>query len=256
VSSTNEKVTDALQQVRTLIEVLVRHEQLQDGLTQLPNDAALTEEFESAIGSKAKFWCAFVEIDHFKRLNDSFSYLQADAMLKRVAAHLKTAADYFPEGARAFRAHGDEFYLVGRLVPNEESGTIEANLERIRSAIEGVRIRVGDRPDPMQCTVSIGWVSTDAVSGAELTNRGVRIVLERAVAHAKRRGRNCVVHYSEDMKKTMVNTIRDTCTECQVAFTVDVSVAEYRTEHLFCPNCGYRIKRPAALPRPSEPRFA
>ena len=253
MSTTDDKVAEALKQVRSLIEDVVRHEQLRDGLTGLPNDAALTEELESALTSGTDVWCAFVEIDHFKRLNDSYGYLHADEMLKRVASHLRGAGDYFPQGSVAFRAHGDEFYLVGELMDSERRETITANLERIRSSIEGIRIRVAGHTPPMQCTVSVGWVDTGMLAGPDLTSRGMRIVLEGAVAHAKRLGRNRVQQYSPETRKAAVCTVRDNCMECQVGFSVDLPIDGWRDDPLRCPNCGAQNLRPPAPRSPVEP---
>jgi diguanylate cyclase (GGDEF)-like protein len=255
VSSTDEKVGEALKQVRTLIEEIVRHEQLWDKLTGLPNDAALSAEIEGHLGSERQFWCAFVEIDHFKRLNDVFGYQQADAMLKKVGDHLQLACAYFPDGARPFRAHGDEFFLVGTLSERETDVVIAQNLERLRSSIEGVRLRAGTGNAVMQCTVCIGWASTRTLTGADLTARGIRIVVENAVSYAKRSGRNRVVSFSEDTRKSELRTIRDNCGRCTVAFTVDLLATEHRSDPLFCPNCGERVARPS-VERASGPRRA
>ncbi|RME22431.1 MAG: GGDEF domain-containing protein [Deltaproteobacteria bacterium] len=243
-SSTDEKVSEALKKVRTLIEDIVRHEQLRDGLTGLPNDAALSIEIEEALNSKREFWCAFVEIDHFKRLNDAFGYQKADAMLEKVGEHLRLACAYFPKGAKAFRAHGDEFYLLGTLTDGETDKVISENLDRVRRSVEGVRLPAGPEDAVMQCTVSIGWATTAMLSGPDLTARGVRIVLESAVGLAKRQGRNRVVCFSEEARKLEVRTVRDNCPACHVAFTVDLPAEETRSDALFCPNCGDRIARP------------
>jgi len=254
MSLTDEKVKEALRQVRTLIEEIVRHEQLRDGLTSLPNEMALSMEIEEALESKRQFWCAFVEIDHFKRLNDAFGYQKADAMLKKVGEHLELACAYFPEGAKAFRAHGDEFYVVGPLADGETDETITQSLERIRGSVEGVKLRAGSATEIMNCTVSIGWTTTKALSGSDLTARGVRIVLESAVGLAKRQGRNRVVRFTEEARKSELRTVRDNCCSCRAFFTVDLTTEEARIDDLYCPNCGARIARPrmhtAAEPTP------
>ncbi|MEZ4322505.1 MAG: GGDEF domain-containing protein [Myxococcota bacterium] len=248
MGSTAEKVSDALAQVQTLIEEIVRHEQLRDVLTGLPNDAALTAELIRAVESNEDFWCAFVEIDHFKRLNDNFGYQRADGMLLKVAKQLEMARDYFPEGATAFRAHGDEFFMVGRLGSDDTPDTIASSLDRLRGAIGALRLRAGD--GVMSCTVSVGWLSSTVVEPEDGTPRGLRIALEAAVALAKQKGRNRVVEFSDEARKKQVRTVRDNCSECHVAFTVDLLDANPREDDLWCPNCGTRCPRPPA-PRPS-----
>ena len=107
----------------------------------------------------------------------------------------------------------------------------------------------------MHCTVSVGWTTTTKLSGVDLTARGIRIVLEHAVTLAKRQGRNRVVCFSEDARKSALRTIRDNCKACQVAYTVDLPVPETAMDELCCPNCGARNPRPAAVSTPT-PQFA
>lgn len=248
--STNDRINAALAEVRRLIEELVRKEQLTDGLTGLANDIALSNDLTSKIVDGVEFWCAFVEIDHFKRLNDAFGYQIADAMLKSVARHLTLAKEHFQKGPEAYRAHGDEFFLVGSL-GDESQEQIEERLNALRINIEKVQIAVEGR-EPMKCTVSIGWYASN-LSKEALTERSIRNFLESAVALAKRQGRNRVVKYDEKARKAEVRSLRDNCQACSSAFTLDVPLEHEKKEQLHCPNCGNRIDRPAAPNPPPQP---
>lgn len=237
-------LNDALSQVRRVMESVVRAEQLRDRLTGLPNDSALTEILEGYLQADKRFWFAFVEVDHFKRINDAFGYSSANGMLMKIAEHLRLSRDYFPSGATAFRAHGDEFFLVGELA-EDEVVRIEESLDRIRGQIRGLALKVHGKAKPMSCTVSVGWtVSTDA-RGPERTPEGLRELLEHAINHAKRHGRDCVVRFDDEKRKSRTHSVRDNCPTCKSAFTLDTPVDELRGDKLFCPNCGERIGRPA-----------
>ena len=120
MTSSAEKIDEALRALREVVAEVVRDEQLRDQLTKLGNDHALTEWIKTTMARQTPFWIAFLEVDRFKEINDVFGYTNADTLLKRIAEQLTTASSYFPQGVTAFRAHGDEFYLAGALVEDEE----------------------------------------------------------------------------------------------------------------------------------------
>jgi two-component system cell cycle response regulator len=253
--SARADIDETMARLRAQVEAAVREEQLRDQLTSLPNDDALTEAITSLLDqSLVEFWIAFVEIDRFKKVNDEFGYDAADDLLKSVAGHLGTAQTYFADGARAFRAHGDEFFLLGRLPDKEESQVIAEALDQVRASIASIRLRVARSPRPMACTVSVGWVTSEGAKALPapggLTPRHLRGLLERAVGVAKRQGRNQVVRFTADLEKLATFSHRDDCGTCQASFSVDIPATDLRTDHIRCPNCGSDLPRPI---RPAGP---
>lgn len=125
----------------------------------------------------ARYWLAVLDIDHFKRVNDSFGHLIGDEVLLLLAGLMRTS---FRFDDRLFRFGGEEFVvLLG--APNEEAAA--AVLERLRARVEAFEF-----PQVGQVTVSIGFTAvrpsdapTDAYERAD-----------RAVYHAKTAGRNRV----------------------------------------------------------------
>ena len=250
MSLQNKNLEGALADVRSIIENVVREEQLMDKLTGLPNDMALNEELDECTRRGNQFWAAFIEVDQFKRINDEFGYQSADLFLVKVAEHLvRASSDFFVGASKAFRAHGDEFYIVGEL-ERDTAPEIEDRLEKLRLGIDGIRVPVDGKTKPIMCSVSIGWATSEDVTEDRVTSRGVRLVLENAVSFAKRKGRNCVVRYLAEMQKQSIWTIRDNCSCCRSAFTVDVPLENAKDSHLLCPNCGEYILRPD---RPGSP---
>lgn len=236
------KIDEALRELRLRIEAVVREEQLRDQLTGLGNDLALSEAMKSAIETGAEFWCALVEVDYFKRLNDKFTYAVADGLLRKIAKRLEAFEDYVA-GTVPVRAHGDEFYLFGKLAGADAPDQIRQAIERVREEIAGVR--VGTVLGDMSCTVSIGWM-TSADGGEEvLTERAVRQMVESATAAAKVRGRNCSVRYQADMVKLQRQSVRDDCAGCGASFTVEIPRDTTHSGELKCPNCGASRPRPA-----------
>lgn len=247
-----DALDEALSQLRRVIEAAVREEQLLDQLTSLPNDAALSEWLELALGKSktAPFWVAFFEIDKFKRVNDEFGYEFADSLLCAVARQLAKGEDFFPGKAVAFRAHGDEFYLAGEMT-GETVDTLGRAIDTIRASVGSLRLSVAGKSAPMCCTVSAGWVtSTQASLDESFGPREVRVMLEKAVSEAKRRGRDCVVRYSTELAKLELVSLRDNCPLCNAAFTVDYPVDAGVQGPLHCPNCGADVPRQST---PSEP---
>jgi diguanylate cyclase (GGDEF)-like protein len=232
----------------------VRVEQLRHQLTGLPNLFALNEAVKDRIEDEGAFWSAFVEVDHFKSVNDRFGYENADALLTKIAETLRMAvSSWFPGTTTAFHAHGDEFYLLGSTpssVPEAEIGRV---LDLMRGAIQAIRIELrgaGAHTGEMRCTVSVGWlVGSDLTT---LTDRAVLTALERAAGEAKRT-RNTVTRYTSTLETHDAISLRADCTQCETRFSLDLKRASNRgDDKLWCPNCGSRADRPPTPERVAE----
>ena len=101
-------VTDARAQADS-----AEHRALHDALTGLPNRAAVMERLGEALeAARAGGWrlaVMFVDLDHFKALNDSLGHEAGDGMLCEVATRLRTALDGHSVAARL---GGDEFLVL------------------------------------------------------------------------------------------------------------------------------------------------
>jgi diguanylate cyclase (GGDEF)-like protein len=87
-----------------------------DGLTGLGNRAGFEEQLarEGGQPDSARSAALIIDIDHFKRINDAYGHLVGDAVLRSVAAQLKSQSDGLP----IFRYGGDEFVC---LIPTSDS---------------------------------------------------------------------------------------------------------------------------------------
>lgn len=150
-----------------------------DRLTGLNNrgsfDEFLFEEFERALRRNRPLSLLMMDIDHFKKLNDTFGHAHGDEVLRQVS---KILGDNVRPADFAARYGGEEFVVV---LPNtsEEGAMILA--ERIRKAIQN------NRWDQRAVTVSIGVAtqSRDHGNAHDLTCSA-----DSALYESKQNGRN------------------------------------------------------------------
>ena len=160
---------------------------VRDPLTGLHNrrhlDAALDELLDPARDGGA-LTIGLVDLDHFKRVNDTFSHAIGDAVLQQVATVLTEAADRL-EGGIAARLGGEEFVLVLPGLPRREA---VARLERVRQDI--ARHPWAEVGSGLSVTTSIGVASApdDGIAATELLS-----VADHNLYRAKRAGRDRVV---------------------------------------------------------------
>jgi diguanylate cyclase (GGDEF)-like protein/PAS domain S-box-containing protein len=163
-----------------------------DPLTGLANRALLVDRLGHAIQKarrqKTSLAVMFLDLDHFKQINDSFGHATGDQVLKEVAARLSSAVRASDTVARL---GGDEFVMVvGELENPERAGAIAAKLLKSISApmqIEGREFLV---------TPSLG-VAMYPQDGDSLT--ALMANADTAMYHAKKLGRNTWQFYSQSL---------------------------------------------------------
>ena len=109
-----------------------------DALTGLPNRRALEEQLRAL---RPPYAVAMIDVDHFKKFNDTHGHDIGDQVLKLVAARLADVGG----GGRAFRYGGEEFTV---LFPGKNTAEVMPHLEATRAAVEFYKmtIRGEDRP--------------------------------------------------------------------------------------------------------------
>ena len=93
----------------------LRHQAMHDALTGLPNRTLFRSRIEASLAEHAPFAVLFVDLDHFKVVNDSLGHDAGDRLLTTIALRLRAALGH-AEGAVVARLGGDEF---GIFVPTE-----------------------------------------------------------------------------------------------------------------------------------------
>ena len=140
-----------IEQLRSEVD-RARNEALVDALTGLPNRRAFDKLLVESQAAGGPMDCLLVtDIDHFKRINDSFGHLFGDTVLRVVSQALR-ACVHPPQ--MAARVGGEEFAIY---VPGAGADHARQLAERIRLTIAGSRIRRKDSQESIgQVTVSLG----------------------------------------------------------------------------------------------------
>jgi two-component system cell cycle response regulator len=176
--------------MRSTDEFAVAHkrllqEALTDPLTQLPNRRHgldfLASEWAFAQSNALPMACLLLDIDHFKRINDTYGHAAGDAVLRQLAELLKRASR---AEDLVFRYGGEEFAAV---LPNATARAAVQIAERIRSVVEKYSFLWEGQTIPV--TLSIGVAS---LHGAEMDSQALIQASDAALFEAKRNGRNRV----------------------------------------------------------------
>ncbi len=160
-----------------------------DALTGLYNrryfDDALKKEWNSALRLKSSIVLIMIDIDFFKKYNDTYGHLQGDKCLKEVAEAIKNHAKR-PRDI-VVRFGGEEFMLL--LPETKMDGAIRV-AERILSGIENMKIEHSASPINQVVTVSIGV--TSVIPDQNISVESVLEKADKALYTAKNDGRNCI----------------------------------------------------------------
>ena len=143
-------------------------------------------ELRNARRNNRQLYLGLIDIDNFKRYNDTYGHPQGDLVLSRTSATMKSvlrrASDY------CFRIGGEEFCILF----NESDANNAISLsERLRLAIQDMNITHQENPPFGVVTVSIGL--TQAPGSCDCDLEQVMSTADKALYMAKDKGRNqCV----------------------------------------------------------------
>jgi len=169
---------------------------LTDSLTGVYNrryiDRRLVEEIARARRQGYRISCMFIDVDHFKQVNDSVGHAGGDEVLREVASRIKAELRISDAVAR----FGGEEFVVLLIDADLESASMVAQRIRNSVALSPVHLNAGEQ---VEVTVSIGMATLDdferdhAIEGVaqELVAQA-----DTALYQAKANGRNRVVSLS------------------------------------------------------------
>lgn len=187
------KVAQRTGELRSALEQLeVAHLRLRefsrlDGLTELYNRAHFREAFEhlmsQARNSQRPISLLMIDLDHFKRINDTYGHLVGDDCLRWTSNTM--AETLRPHGALVARFGGEEFIAA---LP--DMGLAEASLvaEELRQRLRERPCRSGDLDIAISASIGVHCVDTHAKDSLDSALQ----VADQALYTAKAEGRDCV----------------------------------------------------------------
>ncbi len=188
VAERTNELNRAMGELRTANRRL--HEfSLRDGLTGVHNRRYLDETLAHAVAQarerKAPIALLMIDIDHFKRINDTHGHLAGDDCLRTVADVLRR---HVREGDDFVARYGGEEFVV--LLPGATREDAARRADILRSEVAALRIDGHD--ETISLTISLGLAAMD---GSDLHSGADKLIraADAALYRAKREGRNRLV---------------------------------------------------------------
>jgi two-component system, cell cycle response regulator len=158
---------------------------LTDALTGVPNrrsyEAALEREIARAQRHRHALSLALLDIDHFKRVNDTYGHPDGDAVLQSFA---RTVTGALRRGDSLYRYGGEEFVV---LLPHADGAGAGIAARRIIAAVAAAPITLATTTLPITASAGVACLDLARGDGLALVGRA-----DAALYEAKRGGRNRV----------------------------------------------------------------
>ena len=198
-----------------------------DPLTKIPNRMQFQHLLQRGIARArraGKALCLFyIDIDHFKEINDTFGHLAGDTTLETVAERLRNA---LPKRAIIGRLAGDEFAVIVEDLRPDEKGIVETSelaqtlLDRLADPffVQGHEVF-------MTASMGIGYYPKDAPNVIDLIRNA-----DAALYHAKKSGGNVFSFYAPKMNEASVERLM-TKSKLKRAFERDELLVHYQPKY-------------------------
>jgi len=179
-------------------ENAIQHLAYHDSLTDLPNRRLLLDRTHQALVSARRRQhtgaLLFIDLDNFKKINDSLGHSVGDVVLKELA---KRITGYLREEDTVARIGGDEFVVLLPLLSNDNESSAQRAQDLANKLLLLIARPIMTPEHSLQVTASIGAVTfpDSADNDAEELIR----FADTAMYRAKEKGRNGIVRFEMDM---------------------------------------------------------
>jgi two-component system chemotaxis family response regulator WspR len=177
---------------RQLVETNLELQRLTnvDGLTGLSNRRHLNEclelQWKLAIREQSRFSILMIDVDNFKRYNDTYGHLAGDDVLKQIAMTIRST---FRRPTDVSARFGGEEFMV--LLPDTDAESARRLADGLCKRVASLEIAHSESPPVKLVTISIGGASTIPQLGeSQLT---LIAIADKALYDAKEQGKNRVL---------------------------------------------------------------
>ncbi|MBV1908596.1 MAG: EAL domain-containing protein [Kangiellaceae bacterium] len=192
-------------------EMLIKHQAYHDALTDLPNRLLLNDRLGHEISLARRMGhliaVLFIDLDHFKKINDSLGHQQGDVILIEVAHRIKNC---LRSSDTLARLGGDEFVAV--LGGLESHKNAARTCSRIINTLQKPFI-IEKNNYYISCSIGVSLFPRDDLSSEELIRKA-----DLAMYHAKQQGKGCfqffdsalerLAHYNLDLENNLRKAVK------------------------------------------------
>ncbi|WP_164848074.1 GGDEF domain-containing protein [Lacticaseibacillus hulanensis] len=176
-------------------EMMLTKQATHDGLTTLRNFRAFSADLQAMYAqleeSSAQFVLVTMDVDHFKRINDTYGHLVGNDILKQTAKELRQLMHDQNNGSRAYRTGGEEFSLLIPMADHDDE-YIQHLCQQIQATIRQQVKKVDG--NSIKWTVSIGcnYVDQDDSGYLEVYRRA-----DKDLYNSKENGRDAITIHGQ-----------------------------------------------------------
>ncbi len=152
------------------------HDGLTSGFTRRVGEELFELQFGNAIRTDTPLSCVFIDLDHFKSINDKFGHEEGDRSLRKASEGIRKC---LRRGDVMVRWGGEEFVII---MPHTDCAGALIAVQRMRA------VGIGERPDGQAQTASIGIAERNADGCADW--QGLVEKADQRMYSAKQAGRN------------------------------------------------------------------
>jgi len=207
-----KKAQNALLKQKEMLHYQANH----DSLTSLPNRLLFQNRLSESIGrakrNHKKMALFFIDLDHFKEINDSLGHDIGDEVLKEASRKLKTA---IREVDTLARLGGDEFtIIIEDLLQNSDASLFAVKIiDLLASAM-----KIGSHELYVSCSIGIAVYPDDGSSAKDLLKYA-----DAAMYKAKEEGRGTFQFYNPEMTESAYQRVK-----------IETELRDALRDHQFC----------------------